>query len=425
MGEQSTHINYSIADIERYLQGGMGAKEMHDMEKAALQDPFLADAIEGYREISFADTYKRLNEINAAFRSEKKDAKLVALHAKKTISRWKAVAMIILVAGVGALSWYVLQNKNSRKDIALNTIKNDVQTDSVTPAPGQNETIPDKQNAAAPAADEQQKKGEKTTDKTAKNNPQVLVSAKKANNNNKEQTGSSGNEDKAAANNLTAPEKASANASKLMESNVSAPAITEGAANKNILSGRVITKNNQPVPNASIAIKGLKDSVKTDDNGNFSIIPADTNVNVVIVSTGYKTMDTVLSNGNTNMVTVSEAPSWLSQIPVTDMKTKTKAFTNNVNTNATETFPQGGWVSFQDYVYRKLHKERDTLNGPVVISGNVELEFSVNDDGIPYDFKVLKSLDTESDAEAIAIIKEGPHWIAARKNKKAKVTIQF
>jgi hypothetical protein len=48
MAEQNTHINYSAEDIERYLKGKMSAKEMHDMEKAALQDPFLADAIEGF-----------------------------------------------------------------------------------------------------------------------------------------------------------------------------------------------------------------------------------------------------------------------------------------------------------------------------------------------------------------------------------------
>ena len=36
------YINYTFEDIQRYLQGRMSAAEMHSMEKAALQDPFLA-----------------------------------------------------------------------------------------------------------------------------------------------------------------------------------------------------------------------------------------------------------------------------------------------------------------------------------------------------------------------------------------------
>ena len=51
MAEPSTHINYTFEDIQRYLQGKMSAAEMHEIEKAALQDPFLSDAIEGYREV--------------------------------------------------------------------------------------------------------------------------------------------------------------------------------------------------------------------------------------------------------------------------------------------------------------------------------------------------------------------------------------
>ena len=40
--------NYSASDIERYHAGTMTASERHALEKAALEDPFLADALEGY-----------------------------------------------------------------------------------------------------------------------------------------------------------------------------------------------------------------------------------------------------------------------------------------------------------------------------------------------------------------------------------------
>ena len=45
MSENNYHINYSASDIEKYWKGQLSAAEMHSMEKAAMDDPFLADAI--------------------------------------------------------------------------------------------------------------------------------------------------------------------------------------------------------------------------------------------------------------------------------------------------------------------------------------------------------------------------------------------
>jgi len=47
-GQMKNTTHYSASDIQRYLNGEMSAREMFDLEKAALEDPFLADAIEGY-----------------------------------------------------------------------------------------------------------------------------------------------------------------------------------------------------------------------------------------------------------------------------------------------------------------------------------------------------------------------------------------
>src|SRR5580765_2403822 len=39
---------YNAEDIRRYVRDEMSPAEMHAIEKAALEDPFLADAIEGF-----------------------------------------------------------------------------------------------------------------------------------------------------------------------------------------------------------------------------------------------------------------------------------------------------------------------------------------------------------------------------------------
>ena len=48
MEEDNNINNFSAADIERYHKGLMSSQEMHALEKAAMDDPFLADALEGY-----------------------------------------------------------------------------------------------------------------------------------------------------------------------------------------------------------------------------------------------------------------------------------------------------------------------------------------------------------------------------------------
>ena len=41
--------NYHIIRIQRYLNGELGEEEMYQLEREALDDPFLQDAIDGYR----------------------------------------------------------------------------------------------------------------------------------------------------------------------------------------------------------------------------------------------------------------------------------------------------------------------------------------------------------------------------------------
>ena len=46
--EKQQPYHYSSADIQKYLSGKMYVSEMHDMESAALNDPLLSDAIDGF-----------------------------------------------------------------------------------------------------------------------------------------------------------------------------------------------------------------------------------------------------------------------------------------------------------------------------------------------------------------------------------------
>ena len=62
MEEGNNIIQFGAADIERYHKGLMNAKEMHAIEKAAMGDPFLADALDCYQ-LPGVDIPSDLNEL--------------------------------------------------------------------------------------------------------------------------------------------------------------------------------------------------------------------------------------------------------------------------------------------------------------------------------------------------------------------------
>ena len=429
MADQNTHINYSVADIERYLNGGMSTKEMHDMERAALQDPFLADAIEGFSEVPFEQSHRHLNEITALLHGEKKDAKVVAMPAKK-IQWLRVAAMIVLIAGAGTISWYILSLNDSatEKNIAQVTVAEKQNTDTVlqpvlndtTKLIAQNFTVQKKSSEAYKAKDNTTvapslKKNElaalsSVTDDAGKNAAPVTIKDAE----NKAQI-------------IPAPEPAFTIAQKppAYKLDSISPGISSLYANNNLVNefkGRVTDNYNQPVANAVVSTPDQR-ATYTDAAGNFIFKSPDSLLNVTVASLGYFSAQTKLKRNAENNIAIVPDSKTLSEVVVSGYSTKNKMLRkDNSSDSAT---PAGGWESFQKYVYNQLGKEQDTTLTVQPYNNGVEVEFVINDDGVPYNFKVKGSYSDELTSKAIDIIKHGPKWIAARKNKKAKVTIPF
>ncbi len=109
--------SYTAADIQQYLDGEMSAQQMHAMEKAALEDPFLADAIDGYARYDKAENqkniailYKQLNDTSST---------VIPFHKK---TWYRIAASVILLAG-GLSVAYMLLNNNDNRQLAMNEKK--------------------------------------------------------------------------------------------------------------------------------------------------------------------------------------------------------------------------------------------------------------------------------------------------------------
>ena len=130
MSAFNLHSNqYNVTDIQRYLQGKMNAAEMHAIEKAALDDPFLADAIEGFQvtEKDHDDDVVAGNlDILRQQLADRALAGKVVTHSK---FRWwyaAAAAIVLLIVSV-----FVINNSNISPDTNELAQTNEKKADSI------------------------------------------------------------------------------------------------------------------------------------------------------------------------------------------------------------------------------------------------------------------------------------------------------
>ncbi|WP_217602817.1 GDSL-type esterase/lipase family protein [Chitinophaga sp. GbtcB8] len=99
--------------IRQYLAGELDDKAMHALERQALNDPFLTDALEGYaahgpdQSAHLADLENRLEQ---RVNSDKGKVRIMYY-------RWASAAAILLILGLSFI-WINHQELNHRKDIA-------------------------------------------------------------------------------------------------------------------------------------------------------------------------------------------------------------------------------------------------------------------------------------------------------------------
>src|SRR6476620_10565868 len=140
------HNNFSAADIERYHKGGMTATEIHALEKAALEDPFLADALDGYAhtQTPVADVMELKQKVRRRSRN------VVSLHLNRRLA-FSIAALLILLIGFG---WLAYQFSNDRPTVTAlrkssmpeSNAPSSTITDSTTSKPDESSTALNKPN---------------------------------------------------------------------------------------------------------------------------------------------------------------------------------------------------------------------------------------------------------------------------------------
>lgn len=415
MDQQDNILNYTSADIERYHNGLMTAAEMNAIEKAALDDPMLADAMEGYSTIGAGTANNDLTILKNQLKERIETKKVIPFFIFK--NQWLKIAvLIVLIAGAG---WMLINFNlfNTPNKVAVNNqelIKpvTDaiVQKDSTTLSDsGQpvvetnsaNEMVINNEISVKPAKVKTTPAKNKSLNENADGNLNQIAAA-------------SGNKREESAQ----AEMRSFNTDMNKKAMIS---MNSKSSPPNIFRGQVVDENNSPLPFANITNKADNIGTYADAKGNFTLTSPDTVLNVSIKSVGF---------ANSIAAIKKEIPkNKLILHPDTVTSTKILAFkkVNNAaprqnNLILEEPEPLDGWGYYDIYIANNIKTPVNLrLKQP---TGNVEVSFEINPQGEPINITVEKSLCEACDKEAIRLIKEGPKWKKG-KTKRVKIKVPY
>jgi len=443
--------NYSAADIEKYHKGLLSSRERHDMEKAALDDPFLADALEGYNtegvnvSADIADLKERLQE-----RTEEKKKVIPITKGGGGMNFFlRIAAIVIVVAGAGFFTYKFAFNKQNnavaktepQQKNAFNTEEQgiiDNKTDSgatvdkslASDATETNDGIEEKEAGSSKLVDD-----ETTKDLAAEKSAEKSLSAEPPLADNERKT-------EIANGNAGAPAKpvVANKEQKLEEVTVSSPVagIKKAADAKkktedidynmarNIFRGRVTDSSNNGVPFANVINVEDNAGTYTDADGYFNLINPDTVLNVRVRSIGFENKMTQMRDDvKTNKIILKEDHETLNQVVISNRQSNAANRSIGDNRTLEEPEPAVGWANYDTYIANNLNVPDNVPPKPTMDS-YVELSFEVDKNGEPVNIKVEKSLCDKCDEEAKRLVKEGPKWIKnARKKGRTRVTVNF
>ena len=432
MNDGSTYNkNYSAEELRAYVSGQMPPAEMHALEKAALDDPFLEEAIEGMREALSAHGTEKVMapvaELKAAIAEKASRPKVVPLF-QRTGFRMAAAAVVILVAGTwiyNSLSQQEPANTlavqpGAEQAAPIPSVDNNVTADTTAAAAinNKNNTIalkPAEPVYPAQVLKEVPVKSKAATKDLAATPPAAPVLLQ-------DSSLKELNAETSKAGAIVKAEEKKQEAVELERTIAANNKADEGKARtmnvaNNFFQGKVVDPANNPLANVTITPLNSNQSFLTDQNGMFQIPVVDSPMTVMVSTVGYNTRNYQLNNqGFMNQLSLEPMKNNLSEVVITQPSRKKESFLKKPPTVLVQTAtPEGGWVAFENYVEanNKLKAQKQTQ---VVVSFAIDRKNELSD------FRIEQSAGAAQDAEAIRLIKEGPAW-KLNKTKKDRVMV--
>ncbi|HFA48787.1 MAG TPA: hypothetical protein ENJ95_07205 [Bacteroidetes bacterium] len=456
MADNSKNWRYFL---NRWISGAATRSDERSLEALAKEDPFLADALEGYRNRPEADHARSVTKLKADLRKRtgKKQNKRTVFY----LARIAAAGVLLLGAWLvfrsfdgnektmGLVDEAAKTGKEKTENLASNSkiidLNKNTNDETATSEPiGLNKKTDEKPEytanislkkespAPAPPAVKIAPPPPKTEAGPGANKPQVakdegFASAnKRADNAYAPTAGLAEKRKMTAAENKETESLATAGETAKEAKAMPAPRdeaaryFTDGikagdkaaAPAPQTIKGRITDKYGDPLIAANVVVKGTGQGTVTDLDGHFTIQSPSQNPELLVSYTGYDTQR-VQVKGDRFMEIELEEGAELSEVAVTKLGRKKKA----KKPKAPVYKPKVGFKKYKKYIQENLHKPQVAIDSNIM--GKVVLTFKIDDTGTPYNFEILRSLGHGCEEEAIRLLKNGPKWNKPTEKRQA------
>lgn len=425
--------------LEDYLDGKLDAKAMHFVERQALEDPFVAEALEGLKQ-----SPKRKQTLSIL------QKQLYDRVSEKPIKRklWGITTQRLSIAATAtvafiAVSILFFMRETNRRNAEVAARKKEgviVRLDSGTAvASTQPKTDTTVQSATKSALIDQAITDAKTGDLAKNSRTKAIVQPaeravaeqKAVIDYNRKGTARFENFNGYAS-------KAKATQDALNEPAIAAAPAPAFGSSKIAFSGNVVNQSNgQPIQGAVVKLAGSKNVTATDAKGYF-YLPADSNAkdkDLLINAIGFKEAPVIgLQDPNAikNALTGNRTLNEIALITGSNGQKKenipapkiTLRAEQNLDGKAAEEITKPVPVSTINYTqYLESNNKLYNPKGPEQF---VILSFKVKKNGRPTNIAVIKSLNKKADAEAMRLIQSGPDWVLPKNGTDSvEISVKF
>lgn len=448
-------------DIEKYLRGELSAAEMHALEKEALNDPFLAEALEGVEHAGGADNFLHdLHKLNKSVhqRSHKRKHKTLQIWGWTTAVA--ATLFLVLISGfmvINLLREERRQQQAQRADEKL-LLEMSLSRDTLTvvlppriayhqsetdpragreqsttsqrretpPAPGAPDRAQSDRQQSADIADVHEEaadtKGQLSENPAgSEREPIALADAPEIVS--PDETADEGKREEEREERVLSKKTDSRAAAGQVRSETpsTSPARVEATR---VLRGRVTSSTDgDGLPGVNVLVKGSGVGTVTDQDGNYEILSSEEDPTLVFSFIGFQPHEVKGTAEQELNVSLEEDVSSLSEVVVTGYAVESARNTSGPYRSAE---PSGGNSSFKDYLSKAIRYPAEAVRNKT--EGRVTVRFTVEPDGRLTDFEVIKGIGSGCDEELIRAIQQGPSWQSARRGEETlreKVKVRF
>lgn len=204
-------------------------------------------------------------------------------------------------------------------------------------------------------------------------------------------------------------------------------ALTKAKVMQNVVEGVVTDERGNPLPGVTVLVTGTNLGVATDAQGLFRLSVPEKKAHLMFQFVGMKTQGVSVVAGEKIQVKMSEDAKGLEEVVVTGYQTVTKremvgsVATIQIDTNVVASLDDV--THFNRYAEQALQYPKEDLEKDN--EGVIYVSFELNKKNTPSRIRIKDGFSKESNKELIRLLSNGPKWENSRIGVRIYATVRF